>query len=318
MTTTCDGTCSTPQTQPLSSPDQQRTIPLPNLLVAWAVLTGGLVGFWCVRPWFTGLAWGNGSYVVLYITSKVATLVCLPRAERCRLPWGRLLAYLFWPGMQPRQFFPEQNPNPQPAPTLRWLVLNSVTAICFLWILPALLPVAVPEWICVLSGTIGCTFLVWFVLLDAWCLLYRACGVGVEKLWHCPLAATSLADFWGRRWNRIFSGMFREVLFLPLARRLGANAAMFVVFLFSGLAHENFSVMGRSGYGLPFLYFLIQAVASWLESLRPFRRMIHKNPWLGRVWTAVVVLGPVTLLMHAGYRGAILIPTLANLGVPGL
>jgi hypothetical protein len=289
------------------------------LLVAWVVLLGGLFGFWCLRPWFTGPAWGNGSYAVLFITSKFATLVCMPPEDRRRLPLGRLLAYLFWPGMQPRQFLPERSPaGTQPAPTVRGLLLNSITAVFFLWVLPGSLPAAAPVWVNLVSGTIGATFLVLFVFLDAWCVIYQACGVGVEKLWHCPLAATSLVDFWGRRWNRIFSGMFREILFFPLARRLGANLAMFAVFLYSGLAHENFSVMGQSGYGLPFLYFLIQAVATWLESLRPFGRTIRALPWLGRLWTVAVVLGPVTLLMHAAYRAEILAPALANLGVPGL
>src|SRR5262249_4312065 len=137
-------------------------------------------------------------------------------------------------------------------------------------------------------------------------------------LWHNPVAATSLADFWGRRWNRIFSGMLREVLFLPLARRIGAVAALFAVFLYSGLMHENFSVAAHSGYGQPLLYFVIQGAGTWRESCRVVRRAFRGWPWLGRLWTAAVVLGPCLLLFHDGFLREYGAPKLVSLGVPGL
>jgi alginate O-acetyltransferase complex protein AlgI len=112
--------------------------------------------------------------------------------------------------------------------------------------------------------------------------------------------------------------MLREVLFLPLTRRLGGTVALFAVFVYSGLMHEGFSVAALSGYGLPMLYFLIQGVALWLESRRPFRRLLQRRPSLGRLWTAAVVLGPVLLLFHAGFREQVLAPALAGRGVSGL
>jgi alginate O-acetyltransferase complex protein AlgI len=127
-----------------------------------------------------------------------------------------------------------------------------------------------------------------------------------------------LSDFWGQRWNRIFSGMLREALFLPLTRRVGATAALFAVFIYSGLLHENFSVSAGSGYGLPTLYFFIQGVGTWLEGRRAFRRVFRRRPWLGRLWTAAVVLGPCTLLFHEGARQGYGIEKLISLGVPGL
>jgi len=243
----------------------------------------------------------------------------MPPDNRRRLSWGRFLAYLCWPGMQPGHFLPERTPtNSQLAPTVPGMLLNAVAAIVFLWIIPSLMPADWPQALRVLSADIGVVFLILFALFDAWALLFRACGLGVEKLWHCPLAATSLMDFWGQRWNRIFSGMLREVLFLPLARRLGSAVALFAVFLYSGLLHEGFSVGALSGFGLPMLYFVIQGLGTLLESRRAFRRLLHRRPWLGRLWTAAVVLGPVLLLLHEGYREQVLVPTLAGLGVPGL
>jgi alginate O-acetyltransferase complex protein AlgI len=277
-----------------------------------------MVGFWCVRLWFTAVAWGNATAGVLWVTSKFATLVCMPPHDRRRLSWGRLAAYLLWPGMQPSHFLPERTPaDARPAPTILGTLLNTAAAVAFLWVLPALLPADWPRALRLISGLIGYVFLLLFAAFDAWTLAYRACGVGVEKLWHCPLAATSLTDFWGQRWNRIFSGMFREVLFMPLARRVGPGLALFAVFLYSGLLHENFSVDALSGYGLPTLYFVIQGLATWLESRRAFRRALRRRPLLGRLWTAAVVLGPAALLMHEGYRSQFITPTLAGLGVPG-
>jgi Membrane bound O-acyl transferase family len=295
------------------------TVPLTRLLIAWAVMLGGMVGFWSMRPYLAPLAWVNCTAGVLFITSKFATLVCMPPKDRRRLSWGRFIGYLFWFGMQPRQFLPEYTPDKsQPVPTVRGMFVNALTAVVFLWILPCLLPADAPQGLRVASGLIGYVFLLMFTIFDAWALLYRACGVPVEKLWHCPLAATSLVDFWGQRWNRIFSGMLRDVMFRPLARRVGAGLALFTVFLYSGLLHENFSIGAGSGYGLPMLYFVIQGLGTWLESRRTLRRVFQRRPWLGRAWTTAVVLGPVTLLLHEGYREQVCVPTLAGLGVPGL
>jgi alginate O-acetyltransferase complex protein AlgI len=317
--TTCDTLpAAAPKTTP-AAPPRQHTVRTGRLLAAWAVVLGGTVGFWFLRPWFTAVGWANATAGVLWTISKVATLVCMPPADRRRLSWGRFTAYLFWPGMQPGHFLPERTPaEVRPAPTVRGVLLNAAAAAAFLWVLPELMPADSPQTLRVVSGVIGFAFLLMFVVFDVWALVYRACGVGVEKLWHCPLAATSLTDFWGQRWNRIFSGMFREVVFLPLARRAGPGLALFAVFLYSGLLHENFSVAARSGYGLPFLYFVIQEFATWLEGRRAFRQALRRRPLLGRLWTAAVVVGPAALLLHEGYRDQCLAPTLADLGVPGL
>jgi alginate O-acetyltransferase complex protein AlgI len=283
-------------------------------------MLGGLVGYWCVRPLFASvLAWTEGTAAVLFASSKFATLLCLPPAERRRLGWDRFVAYLFWPGMQPRHFLPERRPaDARPAPTVAGMLLNATAAALLLWVIPGLMPGDWPLSLRVASGLAGYAFLLLFALLDAWALVYRACGIGVEKLWHNPAASTSLADFWGQRWNRIFSGMLREVLFLPLARRVGAAAALVAVFLYSGLMHENFSVAARSGYGLPLLYFAIQGAGTWLESRSVLRRAFRRRPWLGRLWTAAVVLGPCLLLFHEDFRREYGVPKLVSLGVPGL
>ena len=154
--------------------------------------------------------------------------------------------------------------------------------------------------------------------LDFWALVFRWLGFAVEKLWDCPVAATSLGDFWGRRWNRIVSGFLREVIFTPVARRAGARAALLAVFLYSGLYHEMVSFLAGSGYGGPMLYFLVQYLGVTAESSGPGRRVLRGRPWLGRAWTLAVVVAPVGLLLHRGFVEGYLVPMLAEAGVPGL
>src|SRR5215213_4326872 len=132
-------------------------------------------------------------------------------------------------------------------------------------------PRAVRFWV----ALVGSCFLFLVARLDFWALAFRALGFPVEKLWDCPVAATSLGDFWGRRWNRIVSGFLREVVFTPVARRAGARVALLAVFLYSGLYHEIVSFMAGSGYGGPTGYFLVQYLGVAAEGSRPGRRVLR-------------------------------------------
>ena len=133
-------------------------------------------------------------------------------------------------------------------------------------------------------------------------------GFAVEKLWDCPIAATSLGDFWGRRWNRIVPGFLREVIFFPVARRAGAKVALLAVFLYSGMYHEFFSFMARSGYGGPTLYFLLQCLGVAIENSPRMRRLLRGRVWLARAWTFAVVVLPVGLVLHPGFVDGYLVP----------
>src|SRR5262249_10368576 len=131
-----------PTSHTISLPPLPRTVQAVRLAAAWAVMLGGLVGYWFVRPLFSSaLAWTEGTAVVLFASSKLATLLWMPRAERRRLSWGRFAAYLFWPGMQPRHFLPERRPaDARPAPTVAGMLLNAATAALLLWVVPGLMP----------------------------------------------------------------------------------------------------------------------------------------------------------------------------------
>ena len=196
------------------------TLPAPTrrFVVAWAVMVGGLVGFWCCRPWLDSRAFNYGQVAILLVTWKIASLLCLPPAAWTRLTPLRLLAYCLWIGMQPKQFLVGQRTAADaPLPTVSGFLLNVLTGACLLWLLPHLLPTATPRLIRFWIALVGVGFLELVARCDFWALIFRAMGFPVEKLWDCPIAAMNLGDFWGRRWNRIVPGMLREVIFLPVA-----------------------------------------------------------------------------------------------------
>jgi hypothetical protein len=290
----------------------------PRFVLAWALIVGGLVGFWCCRPWLGSRAFDVGQFAVLMATWKIASLICLPREAWTRFTPLRLLAYTFWPGMQPRQFLKGQKTAPgAPVPTVPGFLLNVLAGATLFWLVPRLLPPETPRMVRFGMALVGFGFLL-IARFDFYALIFRAMGFAVEKLWDCPVAATSLGDFWGRRWNRIVSGFLREVIFLPASRRAGPRVALFAVFLYSGLYHEIFSVLARSGYGGPMLYFLAQYAGVAIENTRPARRHLGGRPWLGRAWAWSVVILPLGLFLHPGLVHGVLVPILVEAGVPGL
>jgi hypothetical protein len=307
-----------PQANPLTAATDL-PVPLRRYVLAWAVLVGGLAGFWCTRPWLGTNAFNFGQIIVLFITWKIASLICLPRKAWARFTPLRFLAYCIWSGMQPRQFLVgERTAVGAPIPTWAGWFWNVVTGVALLWLVPRLLPVGTPWAIRFWTALTGLCFLRLFALCDLLALIFRLMGFPVEKLWDCPVAARSLDDFWGRRWNRIVSGCLREVIFFPVARHASAKVALLAVFAYSGLYHEFVSFMVNTGYGRPFLYFMVQFVGVAIENTRRMRHVLRGRVWLARAWTFAVVFLPVGLFVHPGFVDRYLVPTLVARGVPGL
>src|SRR5262249_18976328 len=263
------------------------TVPLGRLIIAWLVLLAGLAfAFASLASSLAAASKIAGFVLAWMLSSEIATLLCMDPEDRRRLGWGRFLAYLICPVMQPRQFLPERKPSTDDIrPTIPGLLLNLAASLLFLYAIPALMPQSTPFLLRFWSGLVGVTFLLLFVRFDFMVLVFRFFGIALEKCWYCPIAATSLAEFWGLRWNRIMTGMMREVIFMPLARRIGGVAALLVVFLYSGVLHEFVSFAAHGGYGRPTLYFLIQGAGVWLEGRRFFRQLLFPRPWLGWLWT---------------------------------
>jgi alginate O-acetyltransferase complex protein AlgI len=131
--------------------------------------------------------------------------------------------------------------------------------------------------------------------------VWRRFGFPVEPIMNAPWAAKSLADFWGPRWNRAFSDWARIHVFRPLVRKFGTARGTFAGFLASGIAHEIvISLPARAGWGLPTIYFIIQAGALLLQ--RKFR------PLRNRFMTLAFVLAPAPILFHPPFIERVFAP----------
>src|SRR6185295_16430948 len=84
----------------------------------------------------------------------------------------------------------------------------------------------------------GLSLLVHFGLCSLLAGTWRLLGVPCDALFRAPLVSTTLAEFWGRRWNLAFSEMTAIAVYRPLSPRVGRGAALFASFLVSGLLHE--------------------------------------------------------------------------------
>ena len=65
-----------------------------------------------------------------------------------------------------------------------------------------------------------------------------ALGMELEPQFNKPYLASSLRDFWGRRWNLMASAILRPSIYDPVRARAGKAAGVFVTFTVSGLMHE--------------------------------------------------------------------------------
>ncbi|GJN12982.1 hypothetical protein PR202_ga31313 [Eleusine coracana subsp. coracana] len=63
-------------------------------------------------------------------------------------------------------------------------------------------------------------------------------GMEMEPQFDEPYLASSLRDFWGRRWNLMVSAILRPSVYDPVRARAGKAAAAMATFLVSGLMHE--------------------------------------------------------------------------------
>jgi len=152
---------------------------------------------------------------------------------------------------------------------------------------------------------VGIVFTLHFGVFHLLSCGWRAAGVEAKPLMRWPVAASSLADFWGRRWNTAFRDLTFHLLFRPLTRSLGAKGGLAVGFLFSGLVHDLvISVPAGGGYGWPTLYFVLQGGGLLAE------RALKLAGVANRFFAAVVLLAPAAALFHIPFLERVVIPFL--------
>lgn len=149
-----------------------------------------------------------------------------------------------------------------------------------------------------------------FGLLSISAGMWRLSGVGTYYLFKTPAKSKSLNEFWSKRWNVAFSEMTSITIFRPLKDKMGNVAALITAFAFSGLLHElALSVPVDSGYGLPFLYFIIQGTLVIVEKgLINHKVKFLQDGLLTRMWIFFWLVAPMPLLFHEQFINRIIWP----------
>ena len=91
-------------------------------------------------------------------------------------------------------------------------------------------------------------------------------------------------------------------MFRPLTARCGAAAALWIGFLISGLVHEvAITVPTGTGYGGPTAFFLLQAIALFVERSAWGRAWGLGRGVIGWAFAASVLILPVGLLLSPAF-----------------
>ena len=233
-----------------------------------------------------------------------------------------------WPGMRPELF------RTAFGPALPGATALAVKALVRLAIGAALFGAARLVWARTGSRVAatalalpGISLVLHFGLLNLAGALWRALGVDATPLFRAPLLATSLDEFWGKRWNLAFSEMTARAVYRPVGGWLGRKTGLVAAFGFSGLLHElAISVPVQRGYGLPLLYFLLHGLLMLVEKGLLARRApghghpasshLEAPPWRGRAWTTFWLVAPILLLFHPAFLEGVVWPLLGTEGAP--
>ena len=316
--------------------------PLLLLTIAATALTTSAPGW--ARMWlialalFAGFKWwtwrrisevagaGPAPGSLTHAQSNANATTNVPRARPARAtPITRSLAFLFlWPGMNARAFLAAEGTK---APVVRATCCPDARSAqeatpktsAWLWALAKTLLGATLLWNCarlaghgLLAGWIGMVgfiFLLHFGLFALLSLYWQSRDIDAAPLMKCPIAANSLHDFWGRRWNAGFRDIVFVLFFFPLARRFGTAAAALGTFVLSGLIHELvITVPAGGGYGLPTLYFALQGLGLMLERTRHRAACRVTRGWPGRVFALAMVTLPIGALFPPVFVTRVMVP----------
>jgi D-alanyl-lipoteichoic acid acyltransferase DltB (MBOAT superfamily) len=193
-------------------------------------------------------------------------------------------------------------------------ITNMSAGVLIFWTAQHWLPTTSPlvlGW----AGLIGVVLILHFgsflVLSCAW----RTVGVDAPPLMNVPIYATSLAEFWGKRWNIAFRDLAHRFLFRPLHATIGPAAALVVGFTASGVIHDIvISVPAGGGHGGPTAYFVIQAIAILAERSSVGRILGLGRGFRGWLFSAIVLIAPIRLLFHNDFVLRVAVPFMNALG----
>ena len=230
-------------------------------------------------------------------------------------PRARQAAYLFaWPGMDAAAFLATSAPvPPRRAEWIRGAATTGAGVALFFAVarLAGDRRPLVAGWI----GMVGVAFMLHFGAFQLLSCGWRQAGFAAAPLMRTPVRSTSLGEFWGRRWNTAFRDLTHRFVFVPLASRLGARAALLVGFIGSGVVHDVvMSWPAGGGFGGPTAFFAAQGAGILAERSAVARRLGLGRGWRGRAFTAATLILPLPLLFHVPFVTRIVVPFMGALG----
>ena len=262
-------------------------------------------------PWAVAPPWAE-----MWALAVVVFALCKWWTWRgCRViasVWRQIAYLVAWPGLDAAAFCGQSAAPPHVAEVGFAFGKTLCGAALVCWAAARDWPGYGRGWV----GMIGLVFVLHFGLFHLLSCGWRAVGVAAAPLMHWPIAATSLADFWGRRWNTAFRDLTHRHLFAPLAKRWGPRAGLALGFGFSGVVHDLvISLPARGGYGGPTLYFVLQALGLLAERSRRGRRCGLGGGAAGRsvrsrAFAAAVIVLPAPLLFHPPFVTRVIVPFL--------
>lgn len=238
------------------------------------------------------------------------------RSAGARAGVARNLGYLLlWPGMDASAFQRSDKAVARPR-TRDWLIATLKTFLgCGLVWLAAREAnrgnALVIGWI----GMIGLIFALHFGAFHLIALAWQQAGVVAQPLMQSPIRATSLSEFWGKRWNLGFRQLTHGLVFQPVRRRFGTAAATLAAFFVSGLIHDFvISFPAGGGYGLPTAYFVLQGVGVLVERSEAGLRLKIGQGFRGWLFTLLCAGGPAFWLFHPPFVRNVMLPFFAWIG----
>lgn len=227
------------------------------------------------------------------------------------------IAYLAgWPGMDPDAFV--ATPRTKIGrPTLReWGVAIAKTLLGVVLLILALrygspLESEITDWAGMTGLILALHFGAFHLLSCAW----RVLGLNAVPIMNRPVAARSLAEFWGRRWNLAFRDLTHRFVFKPLLRRTNPTSALMIGFLVSGLIHDLvITVPAGGGYGWPTAYFVLQGLGVIFERSRFGRSLGLGSGLTGWIYCAALVVAPCGWLFPRVFVQNVIGPFLDAIG----
>ena len=131
---------------------------------------------------------------------------------------------------------------------------------------------------------------------------------------RAPWAATSLSDFWGRRWHQVFRHIFVQFGYRPARTVFGPLGGVLGVFLLSGTMHDIciWSLARGTDFGKIGGFFVLHGVGVVVEQAyeRVTRRKVQG--FAGWLWAMSFLLATGNLVVDAwltrGFIGSAVLP----------